>query len=71
MPDIIDDAFAAVGESLTDRLELQSVHPAYHAMFADGSALNVHTEPTAMLDRDRTVRRTAGRPTPTCSCARG
>jgi len=48
MPDIIDDTFAAVGEKLTDRLELQPVHPAYRAMFADGSALQVHTEPTAM-----------------------
>ena len=35
MPDIIDDAFAAVGESLSDRVELQPVHPAYQAMFAD------------------------------------
>ena len=49
MPDIIDDAFAAVGETLSDRLELQSVHPAYQAMFADGSTLKVHTEPTAMF----------------------
>ena len=50
MPDIIDDAFAAVGESLSDRVELQPVHPAYQAMFADGSTLKVHTEPTAMFD---------------------
>lgn len=50
MPDIIDDAFAAVGESLSDRVELQPVHPAYQAMFADGSSLKVHTEPTAMFD---------------------
>ncbi len=49
MPDIIDDAFAALGEKLTDRVELQSVHPAYNAMFADGSALAVHTEPAAMF----------------------
>lgn len=49
MPDIIDDAFAAVGESLTDRLELEPVHPAYQAAFADGATLAVHTEPTAMF----------------------
>jgi phytoene desaturase len=48
MPDIIDEAFAAVGESLTDRLELDQVHPAYRASFADGSTLAVHTEPNAM-----------------------
>ena len=37
MPDIIDDAFAAVGESLSDRLDLMPVEPAYRASFADGS----------------------------------
>jgi phytoene desaturase len=50
MPEIIDDAFAAVGESLTDRLRLDPVHPAYQTSFADGTALEVHTEPTAMFD---------------------
>ncbi|MGB9303380.1 MAG: phytoene desaturase family protein, partial [Mycobacterium sp.] len=50
MPDIIDDAFAAVGESLTDRVRLDPVHPAYRASFADGTALQVYTEPTAMFD---------------------
>lgn len=58
MPDIIDDAMAAVGEKLTDRLELQSVHPAYNAVFADGETLRVHTEPTAMYAE---VERFAGR----------
>ncbi|MGB3354103.1 MAG: phytoene desaturase family protein [Mycobacterium sp.] len=48
MPSIIDEAMAAVGEKLTDRLELLPVHPAYQAMFADGSSLAVHTEPDAM-----------------------
>jgi len=43
MPDIIDEAFAAVGESLSDRLDLMRVDPAYHASFADGSSLNVHS----------------------------
>lgn len=49
MPDIIDDALAAVGESLTDRLDLMPVHPAYQAMFADGSTLAVHTDADAMF----------------------
>ncbi|OBI71267.1 phytoene desaturase family protein [Mycobacterium sp. E740] len=48
MPDIIDDAFAAVGESLSDRLELISVEPAYRASFADGSALQVHSDRDVM-----------------------
>ncbi|MEE9244264.1 MAG: phytoene desaturase family protein [Mycobacterium sp.] len=49
MPDIIDDAMSAAGDSLTNRLELLPVHPAYRAMFADGNSLNVHTEPEAMV----------------------
>ncbi|WP_199253619.1 phytoene desaturase family protein [Mycolicibacterium mengxianglii] len=57
MPDIIDDAFAAVGEKLADRLELQPVHPAYRASFADGSTMQVHTEPAAMY---REIERFAG-----------
>jgi phytoene desaturase len=48
MPDIIDDTFAAVGESLSDRLDLTRVDPAYRASFADGSALNVHSGRDAM-----------------------
>lgn len=44
MPDIIDDAFAAVGEDRAHRLELLPVDPAYHATFADGSALDVHSD---------------------------
>lgn len=48
MPDLIDDTFAAVGESTTDRLELETVDPAYRALFADGSALDVHSDRDAM-----------------------
>ena len=48
MPDIIDDAFAAVGESTRDRLQLSPVTPAYHASFHDGTGLDVHTDGDAM-----------------------
>ncbi|MGX7763008.1 phytoene desaturase family protein [Streptomyces angustmyceticus] len=48
MPDLIDETFAAVGERLTDRLDLRALHPAYRARFADGSELDVHTDPQAM-----------------------
>jgi phytoene desaturase len=48
MPDIIDDTFAAVGESTEDRLQLSPVTPAYRASFADGSGLDVHTDADAM-----------------------
>src|SRR6478735_3421885 len=58
MPDIIDETFAAVGESTTDRLELLTVDPAYRASFADGSHLDVHSDATAMAAE---IERFAGR----------
>lgn len=48
MPDIIDEAFAAVGESLSSRVELLPLDPAYRAAFADGSRINVHSAADAM-----------------------
>ncbi len=48
MPDIIDDAFAAVGETTADRLDLLTVDPAYRASFADGSSLHVRSDADAM-----------------------
>jgi phytoene desaturase len=50
MPDIIDETLAAVGESLAGRLELTRLEPAYHAMFADGAELDVHTGADAMAE---------------------
>lgn len=48
MPDLIDEAFAAVGESTADRLTLDTVDPSYRALFADGTALDVHRDRDAM-----------------------
>ncbi|MEU5716924.1 phytoene desaturase family protein [Streptomyces sp. NPDC020403] len=48
MPTLVEDAFAAVGHHLGDRLELVPLHPAYGARFADGTHLDVHTEAGAM-----------------------
>ncbi|HEY0936880.1 MAG TPA: phytoene desaturase family protein [Trebonia sp.] len=50
MPDIIEDTLAAVGETLTGRLDLVRLDPAYRARFADGSQLDVHTDADAMTD---------------------
>ncbi len=50
MPDIIDETFAAVGERLGDRMELLTVDPAYRAVFADGSSLDVHSDEDRMAD---------------------
>jgi phytoene desaturase len=48
MPDIIDDTFAAVGETRSGRLDLLAVDPAYRAQFADGSSLEVHSDADRM-----------------------
>ncbi|MER7760363.1 phytoene desaturase family protein [Streptomyces sp. NPDC097619] len=50
MPDLADEAFAAVGDSLRARVHLTPLHPAYRASFADGSTLDVHTEAEAMTE---------------------
>ncbi|MGW2228217.1 phytoene desaturase [Streptomyces formicae] len=57
MPHLADEAFAAVGDSLRHRVELTPLHPAYRACFADGTALDVHTDGDAM---EAEVRRFAG-----------
>ncbi|MFD0205883.1 MULTISPECIES: phytoene desaturase family protein [Saccharothrix] len=58
MPELLEDAFAAVGARLADHLDLVPLHPAYRAEFADGSGLDVHTDAAAM---EREVAEFAGR----------
>ncbi len=41
MPDLIEDCFDAVGESMADWLTLEPVSPLYRARYADGSHLDV------------------------------
>ncbi|MFF3291042.1 phytoene desaturase [Streptomyces sp. NPDC003023] len=53
MPHLADEAFAAVGDSLADRVELAELRPAYRARFADGSGLDVHTDGDAMAEEVR------------------
>ncbi|MFI8825723.1 phytoene desaturase family protein [Streptomyces sp. NPDC053431] len=48
MPDVLDEAFRAVGDSLGDRVDLVPLCPAYRALFADGSRLDVHTDAEVM-----------------------
>jgi phytoene desaturase len=57
MPDLLAEAFDAVGEKLDERLDLVELDPAYRAHFADGSAIDVHTDAAAMEEE---VRRTCG-----------
>nr|WP_230417196.1 phytoene desaturase family protein [Micromonospora tarapacensis] len=48
MPDLIAEALAAVGEELSDWLELVPLDPAYRAYYPDGSTLDVRTDTAAM-----------------------
>ncbi|SDJ14274.1 phytoene desaturase [Lentzea albidocapillata subsp. violacea] len=57
MPELLDDAFAAVGHQREDHLELLPLHPAYRATFSDGTALDVHTDADRM---EQAVRDFAG-----------
>ncbi|MBV8932079.1 MAG: phytoene desaturase [Kutzneria sp.] len=57
MPDLLDEAFGAVGESARERLELVPLCPAYLADFPDGSSIEVHSDADAM---EAEVRRVAG-----------
>lgn len=52
MPELIADALAAVGadcHSVDPPLRITPMTPAYHARFADGSNLDVHSDPEAMI----------------------
>ncbi|WP_213013937.1 phytoene desaturase family protein [Paractinoplanes toevensis] len=48
MPSLIEEPLAAVGEKLSDWLELSPLDPAYRAYYPDGSTLDVHTDTLAM-----------------------
>ena len=48
MPSLINDAFNCVGEDMKDWLELTPLTPLYRAFYADGSQLDVHSDPAEM-----------------------
>ncbi|MFP1153099.1 phytoene dehydrogenase [Mycobacterium sherrisii] len=48
MPDIIDQTFAAAGKERAHFVDLRPVDPAYRAMFADGSSIDVHADADRM-----------------------
>ncbi|MFY1635450.1 phytoene desaturase family protein [Solwaraspora sp. WMMB335] len=48
MPELIDEALSAVGEKLSDWLELIPLEPAYRAYYPDGSTLDVITDTSRM-----------------------
>ncbi|MEO3815388.1 phytoene desaturase family protein [Plantactinospora sp. B24E8] len=48
MPDLLAEAFGAVGEELTDWLDLVRLDPAYRAHYPDGSTLDVITDTSRM-----------------------
>jgi phytoene desaturase len=48
MPSLIEEPLAAVGEKLSDWLELTPLDPAYRAFYPDGSTLDVRTDTVRM-----------------------
>jgi phytoene desaturase len=48
MPSLIEEPLAAVGEKLSDWLELTPLDPAYRAYYPDGSTLDVRTDTVQM-----------------------
>ncbi|MBU2670122.1 phytoene desaturase [Actinoplanes bogorensis] len=48
MPELIEEPLAAVGEKLSDWLELTPLDPAYRAYYPDGSTLDVRTDTVRM-----------------------
>ncbi|MEU4692198.1 phytoene desaturase family protein [Actinoplanes sp. NPDC023714] len=48
MPELIEEPLAAVGEKLSDWLELRPLDPAYRAYYPDGSTLDIRTDTTRM-----------------------
>lgn len=53
MPELVYDALAAVGMSAEDTsppLRISRLDPSYHARFADGTQLKVHSDPQDMAD---------------------
>lgn len=55
MPDLIADCFDAVGETMSDWLQLRPADPLYRASFADGSRLDVHADVETMAAEIATV----------------
>jgi phytoene desaturase len=50
MPDLIADCFDALGEEMSDWLELQPVAPLYRSFYPDGSVLDVHSDVDEMAE---------------------
>jgi phytoene desaturase len=53
MPQLLADAFDAVGEELGDWVTLHRLDPAYRARFADGSTIDVRADVDAMAEEIR------------------
>ncbi len=55
MPDLIADAFDAIGADMNDWLTLEPIDPLYRAYYPDGSQLDVHSDTEAMAHEIETV----------------
>lgn len=53
MPSLIEDAFACVGEKMSDWLTLKPLSPLYRAFYHDGSQIDVHANTDLMEEEIR------------------
>jgi phytoene desaturase len=53
MPELIEDAFDAMGERMSDWLTLRPIDPLYRAWYADGSTIDVLRDRDAMTEQIR------------------
>ena len=53
MPHLLEDAFGAVGATMSDHVTINAVDPIYRAVFADGSELRVRAGRAAMTQEVR------------------
>lgn len=55
MPDLLADAFASLGERLSDWISIEPLDPLYRAFYPDGSTLDVHADSQAMAEEIEAV----------------
>ncbi|QPC81289.1 phytoene desaturase [Phototrophicus methaneseepsis] len=55
MPKVYEAEFAALGTSLSERLELQRVDPTYHLVFDDGSHIALTSDMKALRDQVESI----------------
>jgi phytoene desaturase len=57
MPELYAETYAALGENMTDQLDLQRIDPTYHLFFQDNSQLHLTSDLHDMMEQVETIER--------------